>query len=110
MNRRNYNTLRATVSTVAADADSLNLTPDTALSPANYQRVSIKLTANVTAGFTLPVEVLLNGESVPVYDKAGNVVYGSQLFYGQYLNGYYGTNGAAGADHFVALNIPPMSA
>lgn len=102
--------MRATVSTVAADTDSLTLTPDTALAPANYQRISLKITASVTAGFTLPVEVLLAGASVPVYDKAGNIVYGSQLYYGQYLNGYYGTNGAAGADHFIALNVPPISA
>lgn len=105
---RNYNTLRAVVSTITADADSLNLTPDDALVPANYQRVSLKVRANVTSGFNLPVEVTLNGVSVPVYDKAGNVIYGSQLVYGMYLNGYYGTNGPAATAHLSVMNVPPV--
>lgn len=105
---RNYSTLRAVASTVTADTDSINITPDTAIAPANYQRVSIKLRANVMSGYTLPVEITLGGVSVPVYDKAGNIVYGSQLNYGMYLNGYFGTNGAAGADHFSVMNVPPV--
>lgn len=105
---RNYNTLRAVVSTITADTDSLNITPDEALAPVNYQRVSLKLRANVTSGFNLPVEVTLGGATVPVYDKAGNVVYGSQLVYGMYLNGYYGTNGADGTSHLSVMNVPPV--
>lgn len=105
---RNTSTLRSTVSTVTVDTDSINLTPDSALSPANYQRVSLKLKANITSGFTLPVEVTLGGASVPVYDKAGNVIYGSQLIYGMYLNGYFGTNGSGGSDHLSIMNVPPI--
>lgn len=96
----------STVSTVSIGSTALLLTPDVALSPSNYDKVFLRMATGIPGGETLPVAVVLNGENVNVYDRAGNIVYGNQIVKGLRLNGYFGSNGVGGADHFQVMTLP----
>lgn len=96
----------ASVGTITVSATSALLVPDQALSPTNTERVYLRLTTTPSGTVNVPVTVTLNGADVPVYDKAGNIVYGNQLQYGMLLAGYYGTNGAGGTAHLQLVNFP----
>ena len=86
---------------------ALVITPDTALTPANENRVAIMVTSTIaTAGLILPVQITLNGTAVPVYDKFGNILYGSEIRTNAVMKGYYGTNGSGGTAHLQLVNYP----
>lgn len=96
------NILRSSA-TGAVSTDVLLLTPTTALSPIDEQKVMIKVTtATPTAGQILPVNIVFNGANVPVLDKFGNVMYGNELYSGMILKGYFGDNEA----HYLVINYP----
>lgn len=105
----NNNFLRSYVKTVEVDTGNtfLLLTPDTALSPVNEQRVSIKVTASVPpSGMNKPVYVVLNDTPVQIFDKFGNIFYGSNIRTNVAIHGYFGINGSGGANHFQLTNFP----
>lgn len=105
-----YMNNHSTVGTITVAATAL-LVPDQALTPTNTERVYLRLTTTPSGAVNVPVTVTLNGADVPVYDKAGNIVYGNQLQFGMLLAGYYGTNGAGGTAHLQLVNFPrtPMT-
>lgn len=97
----------ATVGTVAVSGTNLLLTPDSALSPSNEGRVCFVVTGSVpSAGAALPVVILLGGVQVPVYDKYGNILYGSALRRRVVIKGYFGNNGSGGTAHLQLVNYP----
>lgn len=91
---------------MATSATAVLLTPDTPLNPTNNERVVLRLETSPTGATNVPVQVTLNGVAVPVYNKAGNILYGNELYDGEVLKGYYGTNGAGNTAHFIAINVP----
>lgn len=100
---------KSTVSTIAVNSGStaVVMTPDDTLSPANGDRVSLIATTSVpVAGMSLPLQVTLNGGPVLVYDKYGNIMYGSNVKTRYVMRGYYGTNGASGTAHMILVNFP----
>lgn len=100
-------TILTSTATVAVSDTLLLITPDTALSPANEGRVKIKITNSVpAAGAALPVAIVLNGGNVFVFDKFGNSVYGTELFEGMILRGYYGNNGYSATGHYQLIKLP----
>jgi hypothetical protein len=93
-----------TASVVSTD---LVLTPASALSPINEERLAIRVTNSVpAAGASLPVTITLNGTQVPVYDKFGNVLYGYGLRPYAIMKGYFGNNGADSTAHYQLINYP----
>lgn len=105
----NSNTLHGLITAAAVNTGgtAVVLTPQNALSPVNQQRLSLSVTVTIpTAGMSLPVNVVMDGANVPVYDKYGNVVYGSDILTGAVMNGYYGTNGSGGTAHVQLVNFP----
>lgn len=106
----NYNwndrVLFSTVGTVTIETASVQLTPDHAIIPDDYQRVGLVITSNAGKGSTLPVTVVINGTPVPLYDKAGNQILGITLPTRFKLKCYFGSNGADGEDHLIAINTP----
>ena len=108
-NTTNSNTLRSTIGTAAVDTGGtyVLLTPDNALAPVNQQRLSLAVTTSIpTAGMSLPVYVVMNGANVPVYDKYGNIVYGTDIMTRAAMHGYYGVNGSGGTAHVQLVNFP----
>lgn len=100
-------TILTSTATVSVSGELLLITPDTELSPANEQRVKIKVTNSVPAdGAALPVAIVLNGGNVYVFNKFGNSVYGAELFSGIVLRGYYGNNGYTATGHYQLVILP----
>lgn len=99
----------STVSTMATSTASVLLTPDTPLTPTNNERVVLKLATSPTGATNVPVNVIVGGVAVPVYNKAGNILYGNELYNGELLKCYYGTNGADGEAHLIAVNVPSFN-
>ena len=56
-----------------------------------------------SAGDALAVQLTINGESVPLWDKYGNLVPGCGLTKGQVYKGYYGTGTA---NHVISQSLP----
>lgn len=96
----------STVSTMATSATAVLLTPDTPLTPTNNERVVLRLETSPTGATNVPVQVVINGANVPVYNKAGNILYGNELYNGEVIKAYYGTNGEGGTAHLIAVNVP----
>lgn len=93
--------------TAAVSGTDLVITPTTAISPDNEDKLSIVVTNSITAaGMTLPVLITLGGAQVPVYDKYGNIVYGASLRTNTIIKGYYGVNGSGGTAHVQVVNQP----
>jgi hypothetical protein len=102
----NNNTTVSTAN-VAVSTSVLLITPTETLSPENESRVAVKIINSVPAdGVTLPVEILLNGANVPVYDKFGNVLYGYGIRPNTVLKGFFGNNGAGATAHLQLVNYP----
>lgn len=56
-----------------------------------------------SAGNALAVQLTINGVSVPLWDKYGNLVPGCGLTKGQIYKGYYGTGTA---NHVISNTLP----
>lgn len=106
-NCKEYDNILASTATVAVNSGLLLITPSTALTPDNEGRVKIKITNSVPqAGANLPVAITLNGGSVYVYNRFGNLVYGNELFEGIILKGFYGNNGPNATGHYQLIKLP----
>lgn len=103
------NILKSTVSTVAVNSGTtaVVLTPDNALAPNNENRIELVVTTSVPAvGMALPAQVTLNGTTVPLFDKFGNIMYGANIRTRYVMRIYYGTNGTGGTAHAIVINQP----
>lgn len=101
------NTCNIITGTAAVVETNLVITPSTAVTPDNEDRLCIVVTNSVTAaGMTLPVLITLGGAQVPVYDKFGNIVYGASLRSNTVIKAYYGVNGSGGTAHVQVVNQP----
>jgi hypothetical protein len=87
--------------TVGTDAVVIDfLSPVTAV---DKDRFCFKLSETIPlAGATLPVQVTVNGGSIPLWNKYGNPIIGSQLTKGRKYTGYYG----ATTPHVILQNTP----
>lgn len=95
-----------TASTIDVDTATVVIVPDQAVALDNYEKVVIKLLTTPAGGATFPATITVNGAAVPVYDKAGNVLYGNQLYSGMVIMGYFGSAGAGGTAHLQLINYP----
>jgi hypothetical protein len=92
---------------VAVSGTTLLITPTETLSPENESRVALRIINSVPAtGVALPVEVLLNADNIPVYDKFGNILYGYGIRPNTVLKGYFGNNGSGSTAHLQLVNYP----
>lgn len=97
--------------TVAVVTSNLVMTTSEKLTPINEGRVEFRVTNAVpVAGNTLPLKLSMDSgtTTIDVYDKFGNIMYGYGIRPYTILKGYYGTNGASGTAHFIAINYPFM--
>lgn len=60
------------------------------------------LTAIPTAALTYPVQLTVNGTTVPLWNKYGNPVIGGDLTQGKLVTGFYGATNP----HVIGTNIP----
>ena len=103
----NCKSILASTATVAIDSDTLLITPTVSLTPENEQGIKILLTNGIPAtAANLPVFITLGGAKVILTDRFGNVVYGTQLYKGLVLKGYFGNNGIGGNAHYQLLKLP----
>lgn len=108
-NCNNSNVFRSLVGNIANNTagTAVVLTPDNTLSPVNESKVSFIPTVAVpVAGMSLPAYIQLNGATVPIYDRFGNIVYGANIRTRYAYRGYYGTNGVGGTAHLQLTNYP----
>lgn len=99
---------RAVVTSIAADAGNTFLiaTPSNTITAVNKEKIDLIFAAGVpSGGDALPVNVVINGANVPVYDKYGNVLLGVAIKQRRNLHAYFGTNGAEGA-HLQLTKYP----
>ena len=97
---------RAVVGTFAIDTGVLVGTPTTPVTVIDKEKIDLIFAAGVPAGGdALPVNVVINGANVPVYDKYGNVLLGVAIKQRRNLHAYFGTNGAEGA-HLQLTKYP----
>lgn len=102
--RRSYTSITGTA---AVSGTNLLITPSSAVTITDESRVSIVVTGSVpTAGKVLPVTITVGGADIPVYDKYGNILYGTSIKPGCAIRGYYGVNGSGGTAHIIAINLP----
>lgn len=86
--------------TVGADAVVLDFTKP--VNAINRDHVCFKLCQEIpAAGASLPVQVTVNGTAIPLWNKYGNPVLGSQLTRRKYI-GYYGST----TPHVIISNSP----
>lgn len=108
-NCNNNSIFRSIVKNVALNTAGtiLVLTPENDLEPVNENKVGFIVTASVPgAGMALPATIVVNGASVPIYDRFGNIVYGSNIRTRFEYKGFYGTNGAGNTAHIQLVNYP----
>lgn len=102
-----YNNILSSTATSAVSGSVLSIIPDTALTPENEQGIKILIRSSTPAsGTDLPVSITLGGNSVTVYDKYGNIVYGNQIYDNMVLKGYYGNNGSGNTAHYQLIRLP----
>lgn len=92
------------VSSATSDTTNLTLAFNPAVSANDKQRFWFAICTtlpNLTA--PLPVQLTVNGTTVPLLDKYGNVVYSNTLKTRKIYKGYYGSETTA---HVIALNTP----
>lgn len=87
---------------VTVGADAVVLTFSSPVSVTDKDRFCFKLCQAIPeAGSNLPVQVTVNGAPVPLWNKYGNPILGSQLRNRKYI-GYYG----ATTPHVILTNTP----
>lgn len=92
------------VTTITASTTELVLgfTPD--LGAVNEQKFNfVVCTAIPSTPTPVPVQLTLNGNPVPLWNKYGNPVYSNELRTRKVYRGYYGSEGTA---HVIAHNTP----
>lgn len=90
------NSITVTETAVVLDFNSVATTVD-------KDRFCFKLADKIPAeGANLPVQVTVNGSTIPLWNKYGNPILGSQLTTGRKYNGYYG----ATTPHIIVYNTP----
>ena len=103
----NNSSILSSTATTAVSSSQLLITPSNTLTPNNEQGVKILIkNSTAAAGMALPVFIELGGTAVPVCDKFGNLVYGTQIYKGQILKGYYGNNGIGANAHYQLIRLP----
>lgn len=97
----------SSTATTAVNDSQLRITPDLTLSPENEQGMKVLITTSTPAeGASMPVVIFVNNKAVPVVDKYGNIIYGTQLYDGIILKGYFGNNGINNTPHYQLLKLP----
>ena len=88
---------------VTVGADAVVLAFSTTVSATDKDRFCFRLCDTIpAAGANLPVQVTVNGATIPLWNKYGNPILGSQLQRGKKYVGYYG----ATTPHVIVSNTP----
>ena len=87
---------------VTVGADAVVIAFSQPVTATDKDRFCFKLCQSIpAAGSTLPVQVTVNGTNIPLWNKYGNPILGSQLRTRKYC-GYYG----ATTPHVILTNTP----
>lgn len=92
------------VSSITASTTELVLNFNPALGAVNEQKFTFVVCTAIPATTTpVPVQLTLNGNPVPLWNRYGNPIYSNELRTRKVYRGYYG---GEGTPHVIAANVP----